>query len=393
MLAFSGDFFAFKSILLIVLILFSGMHFFKVREFSLKFFIYIFVWCTLFLMSYIYGIINDFEFSVPLFAYYIVTPILAVVLASSFNERRLLFLNKLIVFSTFLVVFLNLYYISYRLGFLPMPDLLLGMRSFGGVKLGNEHLEVRTTSQASLIFLLPYVSTLFFLGGKVFNKKLLFLILLLGFIVVIFSGRRSLQILAFIGIVFNLFLYFMKNKISVSDVLYLLSLLLIGSAVFYFIFDVISLITDLKNPVYTFLNTILLAFDSTEGGGIKRNLQSIALIEYFSLSPLFGHGLNSHATYYRNVFEPWSYEWVYLALLAQTGTLIFAFFILSIFFVGRKILSCYIKSDNDVGIIFAAILNGYVCFIIAGSSNPMVYFIWFWAISLIAFNTAFKYKK
>jgi hypothetical protein len=392
MLAFSGDFTAFKSTLLFLLLSLSFFDcLFKVKEVNVKFITFIFVWISLFFASYIHGMFNSFEFSFSLFSIYTLTPILAVVIASPFNESRLCYLNKIIIFSTFLIILLNLYYIFFRLGVVSMPATLLSLNSFGGVEIGNERLEVRLSSQASLIFLLPYVSTLLFIGHDNFKLKniALSLILLLGFIVVIFSGRRSLQIVVFMGIFFNLFLYSMKKKVTVEQLVYFVLYLLTGIIIFYLIFDFISFLTNINNPISAFWNTVIIAFDSSEGGGVLRALQSTALLEYFSLSPLFGHGLNSHPLYIRNIMEPWSYEWVYLALLAQVGIILFMFLIASIFLVANKLFVRYLTLNNNTSCIFAAILNGYFCFIIAGSSNPMVYFIWFWSISLIAFNPVF----
>ncbi|MGL5237285.1 MAG: hypothetical protein ACRC8O_04530 [Plesiomonas shigelloides] len=394
MLAFSGDFSLLKMSLLFLIVGYCSIHaFLDGYSINKNVVLYIFIWTAVFLASYIYGLYYGFLFSFPLFFYFIITPFLAYLISAKLTINFVFYLNNVIFYSTAFVVILNLYYIGYRLGFYQMPETLSSLSTFGGVKLGDEQLEVRTTSQASLIFLLPYLFTIYFHDRSFFVGRLYqffaALVLLMSFVVVIFSGRRSLQIIIFIGIFINYFLYVLKwgwsRRIFKSLIMFLV--------VFLCSFLLIALVSDISNPIDTFFNTIALAFDSSEGGGIARSIQSKALIDYLASAPLFGHGLNSHPLYIRNSTDPWSYEWVYLALLGQVGVVIFLFFIISLFIVFYRNISLFLHLEFKCSVFFGAISNGFVCFVIAGSSNPMIYFIWFWVLSLICFNPCFKNVK
>jgi hypothetical protein len=350
------------------------------------------LWIILCLLSYIHGIFNDFIFSFNLLNSMILTPIFCLFLSVNINNERLVFIhNSFITISIFLLL-ITFFYIGSKVNLYQMPNFLSGMSTFGGVKVGNEQLEFRLTNQPSLIFLLPYISTMFLFDNKS-NKKLLFLILFFGLIVVILSGRRSLQILFFLGILINSILYVVKYGLNFSIILRGALYLLIFTILLSFVFEVVSFITGLKSPVETFINTIFLAFDPNERSSIIRDTQSVALKEYFSNSPLFGYGLNSHPEFIRSIDEKWSYEWVYLAFFAQNGIFIGLVLIISFAGIALKLLKAFKTNNQRDSIIFGAFLNGYICFIIAGASNPMIFFSWFWLLSFIVFNNHFKVIK
>lgn len=397
MVAFSGDFSSVKMAILLVLNFICLIHiFFHNVKISGTLFNYVILWSFLFLLSYMYGVYNGFVFSFPLLFYFVLTPLLSIVISSKFTADSIPYFNVLIIASTAFVVLFNLYYIGYRLSFYQMPTALQSLNTFGGVKLGSEQLEVRMTSQASLIFLLPYLFTIYFQGDGLllnkFSKFFSLIVLILGFVVVIFSGRRSLQVILFVGVFFNYVLFYFKDGGSFSKILKMTKTFFFIVLLFLLCFSIVTWTSGIENPIYTFSNTIILAFDSNQGGGIVRSMQSEALLEYLASSPIYGHGLNSHPIYIRNITEPWSYEWVYLALASQAGLIIFTFFIITIFFIFRKNFNLFLTTRQPYAIFFGAVSNGFLCFIIAGSSNPMVYFIWFWIISLICFNPCFKLK-
>jgi hypothetical protein len=149
----------------------------------------------------------------------------------------------------------------------------------------------------------------------------------------------------------------------------------------------VSFTTDLVSPFTTFSNTILLAFDSTEGGGVIRKLQSDHLFDFLSEAPLLGHGLNSHPNFIRSVEEPWSYEWVYLAFLAQNGLIAsISMFVVISFVLMSSFRRVRLNPFLPVHLICLAIVNGSVCFFVAGSSNPMIYFSWFWFLFFLLIN-------
>ncbi|MEZ9539114.1 O-antigen ligase family protein [Shewanella sp. 10N.286.51.B8] len=391
MLNFSGDFTILKLIVLIVLFGFSLFEvFFRKGIFiSKKFVGFLLLLLSLFSVSYLHGLSNGFEFSTSLLNSIILMPLICAVLSVVINKERLLFINNTLVVATAFLLLLSFFYVGSKVGLYQMPSFLVEMKTFGGVKIGEEQLEFRLTNQPSLIFLLPYISTMLFFD-KSSNKKLLSILMFFGFIIVVLSGRRSLQVLFFFGIFLNVLLYILKYNVDLKFLFRLLFGSLVFVVILIIIFEIIGYITGLKSPLDTFLNTVLLAFDKNDASGAIRNYQAEVLLNYFNDSPIYGHGLNSHPVYIRNAIEKWSYEWVYLAFLAQNGFLITMVLLSCFVGIALKLLMNFKCSDRVENTIFGSIFSGYVCFVIASSSNPMVYFSWFWFLSIIVFNGCFK---
>lgn len=385
MIVFSGDFASVKIFFMLILLGLTLIELTQIKfSYNLRIWCSIFIWLAFCLASYLNGMINGFDFSFNLFFYFILTPVLCFILASVIDDSRFIFISKVLVLSLLCIYCLSFLYIGFRLGLYHIPQSIVSLNAFGGTKITDAQLEVRLSSQSSLIFLLPYISVFMFIGSKRFFYSLL---LFLGFIVVLFSGRRALQILFFFGIMISFYIYVRRDNLSTKRV----SLILfyaIGALFFMGVaLEVVSYYAELKSPLTTFINTVLLSFDSTEGGGIQRHIQSVSLLEYFLSSPLWGHGLNSHTDYIRNLDEPWSYEWVYLALLAQNGLFFFALFLIFLVCILKALLKkSSIVNDSDVSVVLIAIFCGAVCFLIGGASNPMVYFSWFWFLCFICMN-------
>jgi len=385
MLLFPGDFAFLKIIFLsfffvcsIIIIVYRSVHI------STVFLYCLILWIFLALLSYLHGIYNGYIFSGNLFFYFILTPFICTILALSVDKNTIFVLHKVLVFSTFLIISINFYYMGFRLGLYNIPVSLLDFNFFGGTKITDTQLEIRTASQSSLIFLLPYVFVSLLYSEK---KNIYATLSLMGFVVIFLSGRRSLQILYFFSFFTALMIYASSNKISIRKYINLFIYFIFGLIIVSLLISSVSEYLELNNPVKTFINTILLAFDSTEGGGVQRYMQSISLINFFSSSPLFGHGLNSHPLYIRNIDDPWSYEWVYLAFLAQNGivfTTILFLFLLGIIFSNYK--KAKFSDDIDLKIFYFGICNGGVSFMIAGGTNPMLYFSWFWFLAFISFR-------
>lgn len=391
MIVFSGDFTSLKTAILgIVLALTLVRVFYTGWPYSLHSTICLLIWLILAISSYIHGLMRGYEFSLSLFFYMIVTPAICFLLASSLNEKKLQVIHYTLVVSYILILVFSYIYIAYRLNLITLPVFLRDLNMFGGTKISDDYLEVRMTNQPSLIFLMPYFSVfLLFSKEKLFYTSLVFL----GFVVVVFSGRRALQVLFFLGLAISSFCYFYDTKISFQKMMKVAILGLFFILLGYFSFELIGSLSGISNPFETFLKTILSSFDSKTGGGIQRHIQSIELLELFSKSPIFGSGLNSHATYIRNISEPWSYEWVYLAFLSQNGIVISIILLIFIFILLRS--QVYVANRNKslkVKTFFYGVFSSSLCFIIAGSSNPMVYFSWFWFLAFICLNIRFSFN-
>ena len=70
----------------------------------------------------------------------------------------------------------------------------------------------------------------------------------------------------------------------------------------------------------------------------------------------------------------------YVAWLAQTGIIGCVLLLTPMIYIARRLRKAgVILNDNR----YYAIMLGFICFMISGASNPMLYLIWPWTIGLI----------
>lgn len=396
MFSFPSEYTVIKYILLILLVLFSLAEIIFLRKNQNKtLFLGILGWLFLCLSYLFLGLFNSYPVDFNLISIYFITPILSYILSQIIDsENRLKYLSKILIWITFFIVCLDLLYVLdvqniLKLGFNFKSDI------YGSVSVSEEKLEFRITNQTSLMFLLPFLIAHLANNEYEKNKKekyFYFLILLLGAIVTIVSGRRAFQIVVFASVVISYLLIFFKNKkikIKFTPIFLLKNMLVVFTILIstIFLLNILSSLFEIDNFAESIFNTLSSAFDSSTSSGEIRKVQLSALIEGWKSSPIFGHGLSSYLRDYTRSYEtPWSYEWVYVALLYQTGIVGIIFFSYSIF----KILGLLYYYSNDLRQKyekhFFSILVGFCCFLIAGASNPMVYYIWMWAIALIPFH-------
>ena len=326
----------------------------------------------------IYGYIKTGKIYYKLIEMFILTPIISVIIASNFKDKKdYLWLTNSIIIITFVIVVYDSIYIIGRMGIIPQ---LIKPEIAGSFVMTGEKIEARITNQSSLIFLLPMLINLYLLKYKKL-KKIILLTIILGIFVTIMSGRRALQLAVILSILFlaiiNLKKKFILNKQKIIiGLIFTIVVVMIGYCINFINLDKINHFFDI---VY---QTFISAFDlkNTESGQI-RALQSRQLINGWGNSPLIGYGLGTHPDYIRSIETPWSYEMVYLSFLYQIGIFGMMFYfgiIISIFIKLYRIYkqdSYFFKYNKAVGISF-------LCFIIAGATNPLVFYLWAWIIVL-----------
>jgi len=273
---------------------------------------------------------------------------------------------------------------------------------FGSSVVTLETIEFRVYNQTSLIFLVPYILTLFM--GKI-NNKLYFLVTLgviINTIVVFLSGRRALQLALILGFLLFKLLSFkfgvrrIHKKVGMlKKIVFSFGVLLISVLVIVFFLEILENVSNLRkdNIINSILHTFSEGFNfKTNKSGIIRKKQTMDLLTGAMQNLLVGHGVNSYVkSNIRNTKTPWSYEMVYIAFLFQNGLLgiIILFFI---FFVFIKNLYNRTKNFGEKKIYYLALLNGTVNFILGGATNPMIYYVWFWLIFFLSFKS-FKLNK
>ena len=395
MLAFPSDFQVIKYASMAVLILTATIEWLgKRRRINKWLLLSLLIWMAYFLFSLSLGILNNFKVDSELIIIYFVTPVLAVLFSSIIsNNTRLFCLNKILIATTFVICVIDIIFMLNVSDVIALP-FELKSKIFGSVELSSEKVEFRITNQSSLMFLLPYLIAIFYSKGysNIWEKRFMLLTLLLGVVLSILSGRRALEFVVLMS--FFLTFVLMRSKrmsrplitkryllVKVKNVFIIL--VLIGMSLFYF-FDSADGFVAFWLSVY---ETFIRAFSSDGGSGGIRHLQSTALFKGWLESPFVGHGLNSYSKdIIRSAETPWSYEQVYNALLFQTGILGFGLFFSFVILISINLYNRIGAVESIGKKYFLGILVGFISFVIAGSTNPLVYYVWAWAFALIGYQ-------
>jgi len=335
------------------------------------------------------GYLIDFE----LINNYFITPIAAILLANIIDsDEKIRKVKLILIIISLLIIIINFVFIVNSIGRFNIE--FFAGSAFGSVVVTDETIEFRSTSHPALMFLLPYILVLYFFNEDNSNveNKLISFTLILAIVVVLLSGRRALQLVFALTAVLTFLSHACKMKKNYqkydSIFKYFFALCVAVAMLYYFAYFM-----EMDDIISSIANTFFSAFSTDNESGAIRLQQSRALLNGFLDSPIFGNGLNAFArTSLRSSENPWSYEMVYLALLFQTGifgTVIFFTYIYKITLENFRLYNCSSRSNRNF---FLAVFSGCISFVIAGSSNPMIYFIWFWAIATICFNHRFINK-
>lgn len=347
------------------------------------------------LFSLSLGIFNGYEFVLSkdysLLQNNILTPlcILIITTVMSSEEYRKEYIWKLLLWLTCLMTVLDVIKVaSFMFGLnLPFLNFIMIYSEEISVKLA-----LRVTNESSLMFLLPiYIFLLINPGHADKKSKLLFLVTsFMGVLYTIISGRKILELslalafffsIIFVNGKFNLSVLFTPKKIRYYFVGFLASVILL------IVFEKLSANSglDILDLAY---EQISRGFSSDADGVEKRFGTTSALINMWLNSPLWGNGLNAYApNYLANETTMWSYEVVYIALLAQTGIIgVMLFAIPAIFIIKRLWMIGKAKDDNR----YFGLAFGFAVFIFCGSSNPLVFFVWPWSVSLTLITSRFS---
>lgn len=380
MIATSRGFTSIKLGLLVVLgiiVLFENiMRRVKINK---KVLLFTFLFVSYYMLSLEYGIINGYKFILiedyALLQYYFITPILVVLISLMFKrkEYRLHFVFNILKYITLIVVILNVdVVLAHLIGFVNFDFLNLIMIASDVTTNG---LYLRVSNEANLMFLLPmYIILLFDSGESKKNKFIYFCIIGFGLIYALLSGRKMLEIV--IAIAFFIVFIDKLKKANKETVRLVLSMLIVIPLAILAI-QKISEMINIGNIFELAMETLKNGLSKGNDGVNIRVIDTKALFKLWLNSPIWGNGLNSHASVLANGVTLWSYEVVYFALLAQTGLIGITLFFYSIYYLLKQLF--YRFKETGIGI-YKSVIVAFLMFILCGASNPLVYFIWPWII-------------
>lgn len=393
----SGGLTGLKSVLLFLLALISIIDIHKEKiKWNINFVKYIALFIAYCLFSLIIGLINQYPFSFTnefgIIQYYFITPICILLLSTSlsFGTIRRAHIWKLLLYFTFILAILDVLKVTLNLAGLQ-PAALSFIELYSEVVIEGE-LSLRVKNESSFFFLLPISIYYAFNSISRKERRTCIITTIFGCIYAILSGRKMLELEMIFVFIFaiaykhNITKYIKRHLKTVIATIFSLIVLI------PILLDKLSELIGIDNVFKLAVETIQNGLSSGSVGMSKRSQNSNALFELWSQSPLFGNGLNSYAP--KSIANPdtkWSYEVFYNAWLAQTGIIGMSLLLIAIIYISKRLLYLgNIKNNRK----YYALFIGFICFVIAGSSNPLLYFVWPWTIVMIfCLNTSFHHSE
>ena len=235
-------------------------------------------------------------------------------------------------------------------------------------------IEYNLYSISSLFFLTPFwFHYTLIKNPENAHIKINWILLILGLVLCILSGRRALQLVMlitpFIVILVQIPILkvknfnFRKNLFNFRKIILILTGLILGF--------ILLQVMDIRSDALT--DNLLEGFNFSDHANIsasERGNQFTSLIDAWSNGNLlFGAGNGSHSEYLRSDIMPWAYELTYVYLLFSTG-IIGVIFYFSWFGWGLLRIRKALISRPDMSTYISPIITGVIGLGIGAASNP-----------------------
>ena len=375
-----------KGSLLLLICLKSLLKIWKIKKLSKNECIYFICFLVYYLFSLFLGIINGWRFDLyddmPLIFYYIATPICVFLLGYLYADKKKMVLNTLLVVTSVICI-LDGIRLLMLFGVVQNSEFISMLVHLDSDNMLDNELTLRISNESSLIFLIPL--NIMLLSSirdfpKVYRSAIIVSVVF-GCIYAMFSGRRILEL----GIIFSVLVFCVKQLICRFSLTKFIEYFFIGMIfviLLNYMFDYISLMTGMVDIKDMIVQTF---FEGFTGSGMKvREGYLPGLIDLWANSPLIGNGLNAHGDKIASGINAWSYEVVYVALLGQAGVLGIGILLIGILLIFYNYWNIYrdSKSMKKKNIYLSISVASFV-FIMAGFSNPQIYYVWFWGLFFI----------
>jgi len=305
-------------------------------------------------------------------------PLLFPLLASVYKASDAGSLFKIFLLASWLLVAVNLLYL---VSGLVWPDnyfvsyIKFIYEDYAVIDSNEDYFKYTIPNISSLVFLLPFCISAFFMVDHKRKKVELFCLVLVMLVLTVLSGRRALFVAAFAG---PLALYILilamgrrvkASQMSLGRVLYVIAFLGFAGAFLYF-FEFWDFYYSQVGSIFDF---------SGSASNVERALQFKYLSEGIVEKPFFGHGAGAAAAYSRSFEQPWAYELSYVAFLFQYG--IFGFLIYASGLALLFYTLCLSLRGKERSIFECCFIAGFVAFLVANATNPyLAKFDYMWVI-------------
>lgn len=336
------------------------------------FIFYHFIWISLGFFNQ-----NNTEALIGTFRLFIIYPLIFLVFTYALsNSNKINILFKVIFLANFLIAMYTIMLFIDAINLMNLDFLYRVTFSIGkGVHEG--YTKVGGENITSLFFTFPFV--LFsYKNINYKHKKFMIINIFFTIIAIIISGRRMIQLIALFAIIMYLFPKLnVKKKFKYKQLINQVLILSMSGIIFY-------LAANVLNNYFTFdtlFQRVIAAFEPSSDN--VRYVQVVELLKAFSEKPILGVGFGKGITsIVRSTARPWSYEVTYVLTLYQTGLLGFSMFASLLFY--NIYLSCKLKKRYPDDNYITPLLYGYIFFLIACFSNPLLgSFDFMWVLYII----------
>jgi hypothetical protein len=314
------------------------------------------------------------------------------------HPKRIVNVLRVLVFAMIAIGACTIYFLSWRLGWLPDslyvdPQLVYAVAFFGN------SMQMIHLSLSSLIFLIPFtISGLYVYSPQAprfLPQWVLWLGLSLGLFTAFMGGRRALFLVLIATPLLIIFFHsWLPDQLRPSPTRRIMLTVSLALALFgtrYYLGAATGLTWGGTREFF------LSGFEfETDPSANLRLTQFNALIQGWKAHPLEGAGLGAGvAEIIRNDERPWEYELQYVLLLYQMGVLgILAYGtgLAWIYYQARKMA----KSGSTLGVHMVPVLVGMTAILIANATNPYLQtfgHLWTLFIPIAVINSSLLYER
>lgn len=382
----AGSLTSVKTVLLIILVLIAALEILiKQIKLNINHIGYVLIFLAYCSFSLCVGVIKGYDFNFTadfgLIQYYFITPVCVVLLSPvicEYHNRKMALWNILRWLTCGLVVIDVVKIIGIITG---NPFSILEFIEMSSMVTKSDELTLRVRNESSMFFLVPIYVYMLIRGCRNKTDKIVYgTTVIFGIIYGVLSGRKMLELLIGFAFLFSIsYRYNIFKKIQQHKTLFassVVAILLITPILLSSLSDTLGM----QNIGETMLKTVTSGLSSNATGVVKRAENNDALIRLWVHSPIIGNGLNSYAIESTASSQTkWSYEVFYTAWLAQTGVLGMILLFIPILYIVLHLTSKGHKFKNPI---YISIMLGFVCEVIGGGSNPLLYMILPWIVAL-----------
>jgi hypothetical protein len=369
--------------LLVVVVFLFELIYKKVIAIDRQIFFYFLFYIIIGLFYAGYGLVRGNLGVFPTTKEIVIYPILYfIIIALISSYKKFLFLNYVIIFSSFFVCLYIISSIANSFGILPdsfyisletedtNQDVNVGtIEAYG-------RLYASFSSLPMLMFLQPYLFNYLIVNKHSnFTKFFVFPTFLIMTLIMCLVGRRILLI---ISLIFPVIVFFFHKRKPIL-VNYNISLRKIILSIFLFFLFFVYIVNKLNLDFVSIYEHFLFSFQFEQLSSTGKYVENVRIETFRHLmakwlySPYFGYGSGAHdPDYYRSEETPWNYEIFYVYFLFSFGLVGFLIYGFGIYYIYKNCIKIF-SANSKYACFGLSSLFGMIAFLIGSATNPYLF--------------------